>query len=136
MNTLLVSRRALFVLLLGVGACARSAIGTGQSSAGSAAREADDRILRVESSYWSPLVIELIGDGVRRRIGTVERQQPRTFRLPAHLVGSGKFVSLEAREDGAPSGYTTSLFTLAPGEGVSLVLEHTLTMSTFEIRRR
>ena len=96
----------------------------------------EDRLLTVRSNYWTPVEIVLIGDGVRRTIGTVERQQPRTFRIPAYLVASGARVSLDARDPAASTSYSTGLFALAAGDAVELQLEHTLTLSTFSIRRR
>lgn len=96
----------------------------------------EDRLLTVRSNYWSPLEIVLIGDGVRRTIGTVERQQPRTFRIPAYLVASGARVSLDARDVAAATSYSTGLFALSAGDAVELQLEHTLTLSTFAIKRR
>jgi hypothetical protein len=128
---------ALILFATGTAGCAGVNQGAQASdNAASSDVAGEDRLLNVRSNYWSPLVIDLVGDGVRRRIGTVERLQPRTFRIPAHLVASGAFVSLDAREAGASSGYSTGLFSLARGEAVDLLLEHTLTLSTFEIKNR
>lgn len=126
----------LLAALAATSGCAPPKQDTSMTDVGPPAEAAgEDRLLRVTSNYWSPLNIDLVGDGVRRRIGTVERLQPRTFRIPAHLVASGAYVSLDARETGALSGYSTGLFALANGEAVDLLLEHTLTLSTFAIKK-
>lgn len=136
----LTTRSAVLALAVGLAGCAQNLNQAGDAEFASTARrgQAEDHLLYVRSNFWSPLAIDLVGEGFRRRLGIVNRLEPRTFRMPARLVGSGLYVSLDARPsgDGAGAGYSTELFTLGPGEAADLLLEHTLTMSTFEIRRR
>jgi hypothetical protein len=131
------TRLALLAIVAGLPACSAATLANPASELAIPSESGEeDRLLRVTSNYWSPLDIELVGDGVRRKIGTVQRLQPRTFRIPARLVASGAFVSLDARDVVASTGYSTGLFTLAEGDTVDLLLEHTLTLSTFAIKRR
>jgi hypothetical protein len=93
-------------------------------------------VLLVRSEHFEPLNIMLLGEGLQPHLGAVERLQVRHFRLPARLTAPGMFVSLDSYPAGRETSYTTKLFTLNKGDVVEMKLEHSLTMSTFEIKRK
>jgi hypothetical protein len=134
MFTRSLARGGLLALTLALGSCASA--GQSDLDLDTMAGPAEDNMLVVRSEHWDPLVIVLVGDGFQQHIGTIERLQVRTFRLPARLMGPDAFVALNATSAAANFGFTTKLFSLNPGDAVNLTLEHRLTMSSFEIRRR
>jgi hypothetical protein len=103
----------------------------------------DAPVVRVRSDFYYPVGISLISDGVQR-LGTVERYQVRYFHLPARVTLPETYVAIEARTvplnglnvlDGMAS-FTSKLLTLKPGDVVDLRLEHSLSLSTLQVRPR
>jgi len=131
-------KRALVLL----GWCAASAAGCAMFGRGKAAGEAvpqssqgasDAIALTVSSHHYLDVVIYVLHDGQRTRVGTATGSSSTRFSLPAHLLGLGREIKLIGHPIGSPETVTTESIVVQPGQHIEWSLESQLSRSTVAV---
>ncbi len=128
-------KRAVVVLGLcaaSVAGCASSGHGKGAGTRGS--QGASDAIaLNVSSHHYLDVVIYVLHDGQRTRVGTATGSSSTRFSLPAHLLGLGREIQLMGHPIGSPETITTETIVVQPGQHIEWSLESQLSRSTVAV---
>ncbi len=131
-------KRAVVVLGLcaaSVAGCASSGHGKGAGEAGpQSSQGASNAIaLTVSSHHYLDVVIYVLHDGQRTRVGTATGSSSTRFSLPAHLLGLGREIQLMGHPIGSPETITTETIVVQPGQHIEWSLESQLSRSTVAV---
>jgi hypothetical protein len=121
------------VSLLGVlagGAC-RTA-GSGAHAA--AAAPLGEVTIDVVNHHWLDVVVYVVHDGRRDRLGTATATTTTEFKLPIRVLGAGRDYRLLGDPIGSRSGVATETLHAENGEVVTWTLESDLARSTVTFR--
>jgi len=86
--------------------------------------------LSVTNHHWLDIVIYVIHDGQRTRIGTVTASSAETFILPARLLGQGREIQLVGHPIGGVQVAQTQVLIVQPGQYIEWTLETNLRRSS------
>jgi hypothetical protein len=94
----------------------------------------DDAVaLRVASHHYLDVVIYVLHDGQRTRVGTATGSSSTTFSLPARLLGMGREIQLIGHPIGSQDTVTTETIVVQPGQRIEWLLESQLSRSTVAV---
>ncbi len=121
------SLAAAFALLVLAPACARHR----HTATSSAVRVPEGEVaLRVDNHHWLDVVIYVLHDGQRTRIGIVTATSSETFIFPARLLGQAREIQLLGDAIGEPGGIRTETLVIQPGQYIEWTLESDLRRSS------
>jgi hypothetical protein len=89
--------------------------------------------LEIDNHNWLDVVIYVVHDGERSRIGTANASSQSSFVLPARLVGQGHELRLLGHPIGGSSGTITETVTVQPGQYIEWTLESDLSRSAIGV---
>jgi hypothetical protein len=89
--------------------------------------------LEVDNHNWLDVVIYVIHDGERSRVGTASASSQTNFTLPARLVGQGHEVRLLGHPIGGEGAALTETVTVQPGQYIAWTLETDLDRSSIGV---
>jgi hypothetical protein len=122
---------SLLFLLLGTSvACSHHV----SSEKGPAPSEGNTAIpLEVTNHNWLDVVISVVHDGLRTRVGTASASSSSSFALPARLLGQGREIRLVGRPIGGASSVITETIVVQPGQYIEWTLEADLPQSSIGV---
>ncbi len=127
-------KRAVVVLGLCAASVAGCAIFGGKAAQAHAAPAASEAIaLNVSSHHYLDVVIYVLHDGQRTRVGTATGSSSTRFSLPARLLGLGREIQLIGHPIGSPETITTETIVVQPGQHIEWSLESQLSRSTVAV---
>ena len=85
--------------------------------------------LRIENHNWLDVVIYVVHDGQRTRLGLATATSSATFSLPEHLLGQGREVRLLGDPVGGHGTVSTETIVVQPGQSIAWTLETDLRRS-------
>ena len=86
--------------------------------------------LSVTNHHWLDVVIYVIHDGQRTRVGTVTASSVQTFTLPPWMIGQGREIRLVGHPIGGVQVAQTETLTVQPGQYIEWTLENDLRRSS------
>jgi hypothetical protein len=89
--------------------------------------------LEVDNHNWLDVVIYVVHDGERSRVGIVNATSQSSFVLPARLVGQGHELRLLGHPIGGEGGTLTETVTVQPGQYIQWTLESDLSRSAIGV---
>ena len=89
--------------------------------------------LEVDNHNWLDMVIYVIHDGERTRVGTASASSQTSFTLPARLVGQSHEVRLLGHPIGGEGAALTETVTVQPGQYIAWTLETDLDRSSIGV---
>jgi hypothetical protein len=89
--------------------------------------------LEVDNHNWLDVVIYVVHDGERSRVGIVNASSQSSFVLPARLVGQGHELRLLGHPIGGEGGTLTETVTVQPGQYIQWTLESDLSRSAIGV---
>jgi hypothetical protein len=85
--------------------------------------------LRIDNHNWLDVVIYVVHDGQRTRLGLATATNSATFSLPMHLLGQGREVRFLADPVGGHGTVSTETIVVQPGQSITWTLETDLRRS-------
>jgi len=85
--------------------------------------------LRIDNHNWLDVVIYVVHDGQRTRLGLATATSSATFSLPEHLLGQGRELRLLGDPVGGHGAVTTETIVVQPGQSIDWTLETDLRRS-------
>lgn len=92
-----------------------------------------DVVFVVENRRSDDVVVELVRDGQRQRLGTVTAQNRSTFTARWRQVSNSSRLVLAVHPIGSNSRYITETLLLRPGSEVELTVNQVLRQSTISV---
>jgi hypothetical protein len=92
-----------------------------------------DVAFQIENRRSDDVVVELIRDGQRQRLGMVTAQNRSTYTLRWRQVGNASRVVLSIHPIGSNSRYITESLLLRPGSEVELTVNQVLRQSVLSV---
>jgi len=89
--------------------------------------------LEVDNHNWLDVVIYVLHDGERSRVGIANASSQSSFVLPARLVGQGHELRLLGHPIGGEGGTVTETVTVQPGQYIEWTLESDLNRSAIGV---
>jgi hypothetical protein len=89
--------------------------------------------LRVTNHNYLDVIVYVIHDGLRTRLGMVTGSSAQVFTLPAHLLGQAREIQLYGDPIGSEDFALTELLLVQPGERLEWTLESDLRRSSVGI---
>jgi hypothetical protein len=89
--------------------------------------------LEVENHNWLDVVIYVLHDGERSRVGIANASSQSSFVLPARMVGQGHELRLLGHPIGGEGGTVTETVTVQPGQYIEWTLESDLSRSAIGV---
>jgi hypothetical protein len=89
--------------------------------------------LEVENHNWLDVVIYVLHDGERSRVGIANASSQSSFVLPARMVGQGHELRLLGHPIGGAGGTVTETVTVQPGQYIEWTLENDLNDSAIGV---
>ena len=89
--------------------------------------------LEVDNHNWLDVVIYVVHDGERSRIGIANASSQSDFVLPARMVGQGHELRLLGHPIGGEGGTVTETVTVEPGQYIEWTLENDLNRSAIGV---
>lgn len=89
-----------------------------------------DVTLQVTNHNYLDVVVYVIHDGQRTRIGTVTGSSTQSFTLPVHLIGQAHEIRLYGDAIGSEDYAVTELLLVQPGQYIEWTLETDLRRSS------
>ena len=129
MPTQLVRRGAAMISFVLLGACA-------SGSTGPQAEPSSPQLsttIEVENHHWLDVVIYVVHDGVRSRLGTVTAASTMRFRCPPRMMGQLGQIRLVADPVGARAMTTSETVSVQRGQRVQWTLESSLQRSSLAV---
>jgi hypothetical protein len=131
-----ISRRAALAVcvsllsLLVATACRTAHSGAGQAPVAALGEVTID----IVNHHWLDVVVYVVHDGRRDRLGTATATTTTEFRLPIRMLGAGRDYRLLGDPIGSRSGVATETLHAEDGEVVTWTLESDLARSTVTFR--
>lgn len=89
--------------------------------------------LEIDNHNWLDVVIYVLHDGERSRIGIANASSQSSFVLPARMVGQGHELRLLCHPIGGEGGTVTETVTVQPGQYIEWTLENDLNRSAIGV---
>lgn len=89
--------------------------------------------LEVQNNHWLDVVLYVVHDGQRTRLGTATAARTTTFRLPSKLLGQLGEIRLIADPVGERGVLSSEAVVVKPGTRVVWTLESDLTRSSLAV---
>ncbi len=89
--------------------------------------------LSVTNHYKLDVVVYVVHDGQRTRVGTVTASSIQTFILPPWQIGQGREVQLVGHPIGGVEVAETELLVVQPGQRIEWTLESNLSRSSVAV---
>jgi hypothetical protein len=89
--------------------------------------------LEIDNRNWLDVVIYVVHDGERSRVGTANASSQSSFVLPARMVGQGHELRLLGHPIGGEGGTITETVTVQPGQYIEWTLENDLNQSAIGV---
>lgn len=89
--------------------------------------------LEVDNHNWLDVVIYVLHDGERSRVGIANASSQSSFVLPARMVGQGHELRLLGHPIGGEGGTLTETVTVQPGQYIEWTLESDLNRSAIGV---
>jgi hypothetical protein len=89
-----------------------------------------DVLLDVINHNWLDVIIYVVHDGARTRVGTASASSQSNFTLPARLLGQGREIRLLGHPIGGSGRATTETLVVQPGQWIEWTLESDLARSS------
>ncbi len=124
--------RGIFLLLLGLGAVT-ACHHTEQEDRATPDTTPVDVPLEVDNHNWLDVVIYVLHDGDRSRVGIANASSQSSFVLPARMVGQGHELRLLGHPIGGEGGTVTETVTVQPGQYIEWTLENDLSRSAIGV---
>ena len=124
--------RGILLLLLGVGAVS-ACHHAKQEDRATPDTAPVDVPLEVDNHNWLDVVIYVLHDGDRSRVGIANASSQSSFVLPARLVGQGHELRLLGHPIGGEGGTVTETVTVQPGQYIEWTLESDLSRSAIGV---
>lgn len=86
--------------------------------------------LTVTNRHWLDVVIYVVHDGQRSRVGTVTASSSQLFLLQPWMLGQGRQIRLVGHPIGGAANAATDLLIIQPGQYIEWTLETNLQHST------
>ena len=112
------------LLVLGTLACSHSTsppVGTPKLS--------ESVPLRIDNHNWLDVVVYVVHDGQRTRLGLATATSSATFSLPVHLLGQGREVRFLGDPVGGHGTVSSETIVVQPGQSITWTLETDLRRS-------
>jgi len=91
---------------------------------------ASEIVLQVSNHNYLDVVVYVLHDGQRTRIGTVTGSSSQVFYLPVRLLGQGHEIQLYGDAIGSPDFARTERLIIQPGQYIEWTLESDLKRSS------
>jgi hypothetical protein len=129
-----VTRRALLlcVALSAFPACHHAPPGHPEPASDST-RKSTDIPLEVINHNWLDVIIYIVRDGERVRLGIATASSQASFTLPARLIGQSGEIRLFGHPIGGSAGAVTETVTVQPGQWIEWTLESDLSRSAIGV---
>jgi len=112
-------------------ACHHAARETIRPPAPSAA--AADIPLEIANHNWLDVIIYVVHDGQRTRVGTANASSSASFTLPGRMLGVGREIRLWGHPIGGTGGTLTETVVVQPGQWIEWTLESDLNRSAIGV---
>lgn len=89
--------------------------------------------LEVDNHNWLDVIVYVVHDGERSRVGIANASSQSSFVLPARLVGQGHEIRLLGHPIGGASNTVTETVTVQPGQYIEWTLESDLRRSAIGV---
>ena len=89
--------------------------------------------LEIDNHNWLDVVIYVLHDGERSRVGIANASSQSSFVLPARMVGQGHELRLLGHPIGGEGGTVTETVTVQPGQYIEWTLENDLNQSAIGV---
>jgi hypothetical protein len=89
--------------------------------------------LEIDNHNWLDVVIYVLHDGERSRVGIANASSQSSFVLPARMVGQGHELRLLGHPIGGEGGTVTETVTVQPGQYIEWTLENDLNRSAIGV---
>jgi hypothetical protein len=89
--------------------------------------------LEVDNHNWLDVIVYVLHDGERSRVGIASASSQSNFVLPARLVGQGHEIRLLGHPIGGTSNTFTETVTVQPGQYIEWTLESDLSRSSIGV---
>ena len=89
--------------------------------------------LQIDNHNWLDVVIYVLHDGERSRVGIANASSQSSFVLPARMVGQGHELRLLGHPIGGAGGTVTETVTVQPGQYIEWTLENDLNDSAIGV---
>jgi hypothetical protein len=89
--------------------------------------------LEIDNHNWLDVVIYVLHDGERSRVGIANASSQSNFVLPARMVGQGHELRLLGHPIGGAGGTVTETVTVQPGQYIEWTLENDLNDSAIGV---
>jgi hypothetical protein len=89
--------------------------------------------LEIDNHNWLDVVIYVLHDGERSRVGIANASSQSSFVLPARMVGQGHELRLLGHPIGGAGGTVTETVTVQPGQYIEWTLENDLNDSAIGV---
>jgi hypothetical protein len=89
--------------------------------------------LEIDNHNWLDVVIYVLHDGERSRVGIANASSQSSFVLPARMVGQGHELRLLGHPIGGEGGTVTETVTVQPGQYIEWTLESDLSRSAIGV---
>jgi len=90
-------------------------------------------ILRVANHNYLDVVIYVLHDGERTRVGTVTGSSSAVLYLPPHLLGAERVIQLLGDPIGSTDVASTEAISVQPGQSIEWTLETDLSRSSVAV---
>jgi hypothetical protein len=116
-----------------VPACHHARSSETESRPAPAPAENTDVPLEVSNHNWLDIIIYVVRDGERMRVGIANASSQASFTLPARLLGQGRELRLLGHPIGGTGGTITETVTVQPGQWIEWTLESDLSRSAIGV---
>jgi hypothetical protein len=89
--------------------------------------------LEIDNHNWLDVVVYVVHDGERDRVGIANASSQSNFVLPARMVGQGHELRLLGHPIGGTGGTITETVTVQPGQYIEWTLESDLSRSAIGV---
>lgn len=89
--------------------------------------------VEVSNHNWATINVYAVRSSMRSRLGTVESNETRTFRVPDTMIAGAGSIRLMASPIGSTRTHMTDEILVRPGERIEWNLENWLPMSSYAV---
>jgi hypothetical protein len=111
-----------------------SACGAAKNSDSTNSPQRVPTTVEVTNHNWSDVVVYMVRNSSRVRLGLVTSMNTSSFRVPPVLLGTGASLQLEARPIGARDQFRSPSLQVLPGQKIELTVQNHMSISSVAIR--
>lgn len=117
-----------------VGGCASGMASDEGAMYGVAPAASERTALVIENNNWQDMVVYLLKDGMRHRLGNVQSLASGRFRLTPSMIGGSGSLRIVADPIGSTRAWVSEPIHIQPGDVVQFKLENNISLSSYLIR--